>query len=175
MLSPKHINKVRKYNPNLTVINGYGPTENTTFSCCFKIEKNYVDSVPIGGPIANSTCYVVSKSGSLQPVGVPGELWVGGDGVAKCYINNEEMTKQKFIENYMGNNTVYKTGDLVKWLPDGTIQFIGRIDNQVKIRGFRVELSEVNNKILEFSNVKSSYTTIYTNNNEKFICSYHYS
>ena len=172
VLSPKHINKVRKYNPNLTVINGYGPTENTTFSCCFKIEKNYVDSVPIGGPITNSTCYVVSKSGSLQPVGVPGELWVGGDGVAKCYINNEEMTKQKFIENYMGNNTVYKTGDLVKWLPDGTIQFIGRIDNQVKIRGFRVELSEVNNKILEFSNVKSSYTTIYTNNNEKFICSY---
>lgn len=172
VLSPKHINKVRKYNPNLTVINGYGPTENTTFSCCFKIEKNYIDAIPIGKPIANSTCYVVSASGKLQPIGVPGELWVGGDGVAKEYLNNPEMTSQKFIKNYMGNERIYKTGDLVKWLPDGNIQFIGRIDNQVKIRGFRVELSEINNKILEFSNVRSSYTTIYTNNNEKFICSY---
>ena len=172
VLSPKHINKVKKYNPNLTIINGYGPTENTTFSCCFEICKNYNDNIPIGKPIANSTCYVVSTNGKLQPIGIPGELWVGGDGVSAGYLNNSELTNQKFITNFFDNDRIYKTGDLVKWLPDGNIEFIGRIDNQVKIRGFRVELNEVNNRITEYENVKASYTTTYIHNNEKTICSY---
>ena len=172
VLSPKHINMAKDSNPNLTIINGYGPTENTTFSSCFKIEKKYEHSIPIGKPIAASTCYIVSKSGTLQPVGVPGELWVGGDGLARGYLNNETLTKKSFIDNVFGDNRIYKTGDLVKWLPDGNIEFIGRIDNQVKIRGFRVELNEINAKILGFDNVKESITLILDNNNDKFICSY---
>ncbi|MCI9039033.1 MAG: amino acid adenylation domain-containing protein [Clostridia bacterium] len=172
VLSPRHINLVRSANPNLTIINGYGPTENTTFSCCFTIDKTYQNSIPIGGPISNSTAYVVSSTGNLQPVGVPGELWVGGDGVGKGYYHNLELTNEKFIPNPFDKGVVYKTGDLVKWRDDGTIDFLGRIDNQVKIRGFRVELGEINLHISRFSGIKGSITTISTIQNEKVICTY---
>lgn len=172
VLSPKHINMVRNANPNLTIINGYGPTENTTFSCCFTIDKNYKTSIPIGKPISNSTAYIVSSYGKLCPIGVPGELWVGGDGVSKGYLNNETLTKEQFIDNPFASGVIYKTGDLVKWLPDGNIQFIGRIDNQVKVRGFRIELNEINKRILECSFIKESFSTIKLINNKKYICSY---
>lgn len=172
VLSCKHINMAKASNPNLTIINGYGPTENTTFSCCFTINDIFEDSIPIGKPITNSSCYVVSKSGRLQPVGVPGELWVGGPGVARGYLNNEALTNKVFLNDVFGNSRVYRTGDLVKLLPDGNIEFIGRIDNQVKIRGFRVELNEINSKILQFPNIKESTTLVYSNNGDKFICSY---
>ena len=172
VLSPKHINMVRTANPNLKIINGYGPTENTTFSTCFTIDKTYEDNIPIGRPIANSTAYVVSPTGSLLPIGFSGELWVGGDGVANGYFNNQELTQEKFIKNPFGNGILYKTGDLVKWLPNGNIEFIGRIDNQVKIRGFRVELNEINNKISNFNNIKECTTIICDIKNEKTICSY---
>ena len=173
VLSVKHINKVMKFNPNLKVINGYGPTENTTFTCCFNIDKHYTSRIPIGFPISGTTCYVVSKSGMLQPIGVPGELWTGGLGVAKGYLNNPELTSKKFVPNpYNSSDIVYKTGDLVKWLPDGSIDFIGRNDNQVKIRGFRVELNEITNTILNYSKVKNCTTVIQNINGTKFICSY---
>ena len=170
VLSPKHINNLLSYNENINIINGYGPTENTTFSCCFKIDKLYNESIPIGKPISNSTCFVVSKTGTFQPIGVPGELYVGGDGVSRGYLNRADLTKAKFINT--PNGRIYKTGDLVRWLPNGTIEFLGRIDNQVKIRGFRVELNEINIKISSFPNVKESYTTISTVNGQKHICSY---
>ncbi len=172
VLSPKHIRMVKSANPNLTVINGYGPTENTTFSCCFTISSMYDHSIPIGTPITNSSCYVVSKSGNLLPIGVPGELWVGGHGVARGYLNNEALTKKAFVTDFFNSSRVYKTGDLVKWLPDGNIEFIGRIDHQVKIRGFRVELNEINAKILQFSNIRESITITCEHQNDKFICSY---
>ena len=172
VLSPKHINMVRKACPDLTVINGYGPTENTTFSCCFTIDKDYFSPIPIGKPISNSTAYVVSSSGKLCPIGVPGELWVGGDGVSKGYLNNKELTDKTFIPNPFSNGIIYKTGDLVKWLPDGNIEFIGRIDNQVKVRGFRIELNEINKRILENSFIKESFTTIKTVDDNKFVYSY---
>ena len=172
VLSPKHINKLKENNKNIKIINGYGPTENTTFSCCFQIDKTYKKSIPIGKPISNSTGYVVAKNGKLRPIDIPGELWVGGDGVARGYLNREELTKDKFISNPFGEGMLYKTGDLVKWNKDGNIEFLGRIDNQVKIRGFRVELNEINLKILEFEEIKESYTYIYTINNQKYICSY---
>lgn len=171
-LSPKHVNMVRSANHNLTLINGYGPTENTTFSCCFTIDKTYSYNIPIGKPIANSTCYVVSTSDKLLPVGFPGELWVGGDGVALGYLNNSTLTSEKFIPNPFGKDIIYKTGDLVKWLPDGNIEFLGRIDSQVKINGFRVELNEINVKLTSYPNIKEAYTLITTINNKKHICSY---
>ena len=172
VLSPSHINAVRAANPNLTIINGYGPTENTTFSCCFTIDKTYNDSIPIGRPISNSTAYVVSQTGNLLPIGVPGELWVGGDGVGKGYLNNPDLTSKKFIANPFGEGMVYRTGDLVKWRPDGTIDFIGRIDGQVKIRGYRVELGEINLQISRFDGIKDSFTVVNTINSEKVICNY---
>ena len=173
VLSPKHINNVRAACPNLTIINGYGPTENTTFSTCFTIDGTYEYSIPIGYPISNSTCYIVSKDMKLQPIGVPGELLVGGDGVSLGYLNNAKYTSEKFVPDPFNlGNTLYKTGDLVKWLPNGSIDFIGRLDNQVKVRGFRIELNEINLKILENSNIKSCITTVKNINNEKVICVY---
>lgn len=172
VLSPRHINMVKSANPNLTIINGYGPTENTTFSCCFTIDKSYKDAIPIGKPISNSTAYVVSSNEQLQPIGVPGELWVGGDGVGKGYFNNPDLTSKKFISNPFGSGIIYKTGDLVSWREDGAIDFIGRIDNQVKIRGFRVELGEINLCISKFDGIKESFTTVNQINGEKVICTY---
>lgn len=172
VLSCKHINMVRTANPNLIIINGYGPTENTTFSCCHHIEKTYKQSIPIGKPISNSTGYIVSKDGNLQPVGIPGELWVGGDGVARGYVNNPELTKEKFIENPFETGRIYKTGDLTKWNEDGTVEFLGRIDSQIKIRGFRVELSEITTMVSQYDGIKEAYTIFKEVKNEKSICTY---
>ncbi len=175
VLSPKHINMVKSANPNLTIINGYGPTENTTFSCCFTIDKEYNTSIPIGYPIANSTCYIVSSSGKLLPTGFAGELWVGGDGVARGYLNNEKLTNEKFIDNPFESGKIYKTGDLARFNPDGTVEFLGRIDTQVKIRGFRVELNEINSRIAQYPDIKECTTVVHNINNEKTICAYYVS
>ena len=173
VLSIKHLNRIMDVNPNLQVIHAYGPTENTTFTTCFKIDKKYSSNVPIGYPLSGTTCYVVSKTGSLQPIGVPGELWTGGDGVSRGYLNKAELTNDKFISNpFDKTSKIYKTGDLVKWNKNGTIDFIGRIDNQVKIHGFRIELSEINNTILKFPNIKDSTTIVKTINGSKQICTY---
>lgn len=172
VLSPQHINAVKKVNPNLTIINGYGPTENTTFSTCFRIDNYYENNIPIGYPISNSTCYIVSKDNNLVPVGIPGELLVGGDGLARGYLNDPSLTQSKFVHNKFNNDIVYKTGDVAKWLPDGSISFIGRMDNQVKIRGFRVELNEITSKISNYNGIKECFTTISKINNKKTIISY---
>lgn len=172
VLSPKHINKAMDYNPNLKIINGYGPTENTTFSCCLNIDKKYSSNIPIGYPISGTLCYVVSETCSLQPISVPGELWVGGDGVGRGYLNRKDLTLEKFIPNPFGNGKIYKTGDLVRWLPNGTIDFIGRIDNQVKIRGFRVELNEIENIISTIPYISKSYTMIRNIKENKSIVTY---
>ncbi|WP_272037596.1 non-ribosomal peptide synthetase [Paenibacillus sp. JJ-100] len=175
VLSPKHIQQVREQSGPLTVVNGYGPTENTTFSCCFVIDKAYGNSVPIGPPISNSTAYIVDKYGNLNPVGVPGELWVGGDGVARGYINNEELSAQKFFSNpFVPGDRVYRTGDAAKWLPDGSIEFIGRMDNQVKIRGFRIETGEVENVLLSHPSVKEAVILVKQagESQDKILCGY---
>lgn len=171
-LSPKHVNMARVANPNLQIINGYGPTENTTFSVCFNIDKTYENNIPIGYPISNSTCYVCSNNGNLLPVGVPGELYVGGDGLAIGYLNNTSLTNEKFINFPYTKNKVYKTGDLVRWLPGGVLEFLGRIDSQVKIRGFRVELNEINLKVSKYEGIKESITIVKEINGEKVICCY---
>ena len=172
VLSCKHINMVKTANPNLKIINGYGPTENTTFSCCHDIIQKYKKSIPIGKPISNSTGYIVSRDGNLQPIGVPGELWVGGDGVARGYVNNVDLTNEKFIDNPFGEGKIYKTGDLTKWNNDGTIEFLGRIDSQIKIRGFRVELSEITTVVSQYNNIKEAYTVYKEVQKEKSICTY---
>lgn len=173
VLSIKHIKKLQDLNPNLTIINGYGPTENTTFSTCYTIDK-VLDrpSIPIGYPISNSTCYVVSNTGNLQPIGVPGELWVGGDGVSLGYLHRDDLTKKNFINNPFASGRMYKTGDLTRFLPDGRIEFLGRIDNQIKIRGFRVELSEINDKIMEYNGIKQAYTIFKKTDTTSTICTY---
>ncbi|MGB7605480.1 MAG: condensation domain-containing protein, partial [Lutisporaceae bacterium] len=111
---------------------------------------------------------------NVQPVGVVGELWVGGDGVARGYLNNPELTAEKFIENpFVQGERIYKTGDLARWLSDGTIEFIGRIDNQVKIRGFRIELGEIENELLKHKDIKEAIVIAKEDNSgNKYLCAY---
>ncbi|MFT3764371.1 MAG: amino acid adenylation domain-containing protein [Minicystis sp.] len=144
-LSVPHVQKARRVLPGVRLINGYGPTENTTFTCCHTItDTDGVTSIPIGRPIANTTVYVLDERRNPAPIGVPGELYTGGDGLARGYLNRPELTAERFVASpFDPEKRLYKTGDLVRWLPDGTIAFLGRLDFQVKLRGFRIELGEI--------------------------------
>ncbi len=134
--------------PPRRLLNAYGPTECTTFAIFYlvtDVEKN-ATTIPIGRPIANTTAYVLDKYGVPLPIGVPGELYLGGPGVAQGYLNQPELTAERFVADpFAADETqrLYRTGDIVKYLADGNIEFIGRVDNQVKIRGFRIEPGEV--------------------------------
>ncbi|MET2717671.1 amino acid adenylation domain-containing protein [Streptomyces harbinensis] len=146
VLSPRHIRAVLDADPGVRVINGYGPTENTTFSTTHPIPADHPADrpVPIGRPIGHSSAYVLGGSGQLQPAGVPGELYVGGRGVALGYLNRPDLTAAAFLDDpFAPGGRMYRTGDLVRLNDDLDIEFIGRVDHQVKIRGFRVELPEI--------------------------------
>jgi amino acid adenylation domain-containing protein len=142
-LSAAHIQLLKQQYPNLAIVNGYGPTENTAASCCYTIEQ-VVPNIPIGKPIDNSTAWIVDDNLQLVPIGVIGELLVGGAGLARGYLNNPELTAEKFIDNpFKSGDRVYMTGDLARWLPDGNIEFFGRKDDQVKVGGYRIEPGEI--------------------------------
>ncbi len=135
------------------ILNAYGPTENTVMTTIFAIDKPYSHrSIPIGKPLANNSVYVLDRFMQPVPMGVMGELYIGGAGVARGYLNNVELTAKQFVPNPFIDTAdhlvptspmLYKTGDRVRWLPDGNLEFFGRMDSQVKINGFRVELSEI--------------------------------
>ncbi|MCK4257387.1 MAG: amino acid adenylation domain-containing protein [Halanaerobiales bacterium] len=171
-LSPKHINDVRKMHKNLRVVNGYGPTESTTFTTFFNIDKEYTN-IPIGIPVSNTKVYILDSSNKVQPIGVPGELCITGDGLARGYLNQPELTKEKFVENPLTSELMYRTGDLVRWLPNRNIEFIGRIDQQVKIRGFRIELGEIENYLLTHEMIKDTIVIDRKDTNDnKYLCAY---
>ncbi len=148
-LSVPHIQRAMKLLPRVRLTNGYGPTESTTFACTYTITPGEVfpnGSVPIGRPIANTSCHILDQQ--LQPVavGVSGELYIGGDGLARGYLNQPEWTAEKFIAHPFSEEPgarLYKTGDLARYLPNGNIEFLGRIDQPIKIRGFRIEPGEI--------------------------------
>jgi amino acid adenylation domain-containing protein len=144
VLSVPHINKLQKDNPGLKIINGYGPTENTTFSTTYLIDREFTHNIPIGKPISNSTAYIFDNNMNYQPIGIVGELFVGGEGLSKGYLNRDDLNKKSFTYHPLNpEERLYKTGDYAKWLPDGNIEFHGRSDDQLKIRGFRVESGEI--------------------------------
>ncbi|WP_432409116.1 amino acid adenylation domain-containing protein [Wukongibacter sp. M2B1] len=174
VLNPDTINKVMEKCKDTKIVNGYGPTENTTFSTCFQIDKKYKTKIPIGKPINNSRVYILDKNNNLQPINVPGELCVAGDGLAKGYLSRKELTEEKFVENpFESGEKMYKTGDLAKWLPDGNIEFLGRIDHQVKIRGYRVELKEIENTILKEEEIKEVVVIAREDQyRNKYLCAY---
>jgi amino acid adenylation domain-containing protein len=134
--------------PPKRLVHVYGPTENTTFSTYYEITNVHSDAVtvPIGYPIANSRCYVLDRQLKPVPVGIPGELFLAGDGLARGYLNSKTLTEERFISDPFArteNSRLYRTGDLVRYDANGAIEFLGRLDHQVKIRGFRVELPEI--------------------------------
>ncbi len=147
-VDPPSVRKIIKAKPPKKLLHVYGPTENTTFSTWYQIKRvgQKITTIPIGKPIANSTCYVLDQYLNPVPVGIPGELYVGGDGVALEYLNRSDLTAERFIPNplpHSFDSILYKTGDLVRYLSDGNIEFLARMDQQVKIRGFRIELGEI--------------------------------
>ena len=156
-LSVPHVLKALGKLGSCQLINGYGPTENTTFSCCYAVPANWRGgaSVPIGRPISGTEVYILNRQLVPVPIGVPGELYLGGAGVARGYLNRPELNQDRFINNPFSTETrkLYRTGDLGRWLPDGNVEFLGRIDQQVKIRGYRVEPTEVETALLGHSDV----------------------
>lgn len=122
-------------------VNSYGPTECTVAATHWEFEGD-LSRIPIGKPIQNAKVYIL-QGNTLCGIGIPGELCISGAGMARGYLNRPELTNEKFVENPCGNGIIYRTGDLARWLPDGNIEFLGRVDEQVKIRGFRVELGEI--------------------------------
>ena len=142
-LSPLLIKKVKDQFPDLSIVNGYGPSENTTFSLAYQINQ-VEDNIPIGKPVNGTTAYVFNKYDKLLPVGLIGEILLGGTGLARGYLNRPELTKEKFITNpYNPSERLYRTGDLGRWREDGNLEYLGRMDDQVKIRGYRIELGEL--------------------------------
>ena len=157
VLSVSHVRRAIEALPDTRIVNGYGPTENTTFTTCHTITADDTDrtSIPIGRPVSNSTVYLLDSDGEPVPVGIPGELHTGGDGLALCYHRDPALTAEKFIQHPRFGR-LYRTGDLCRWLADGKIEFIGRSDHQVKVRGFRIELGEIENTLSSHPEIRQA-------------------
>ena len=161
------VSHVKKYNAifgqhtSARLINLYGPTEATVdvsfYDCPL---ENGFEKIPIGKPIDNTKFFIV-KDDQIQPIGETGELCISGAGLARGYINNPELTNEKFVKNpFLPGEKMYKTGDIARWLPDGNIEYLGREDHQVKIRGLRIELGEIESTIREYKNIQDCIITV---------------
>ncbi len=173
-VSVEHVKKALAYLGKDKIIHVYGPTETTVFATYYPVNSVEEEIVPIGSPLSNTQVYIVDKNINLQPIGVSGEICISGDGVARGYLNRPDLTAEKFIDNpFVSGKMLYKTGDLAKMLPDGNIEFLGRIDHQVKIRGFRIELGEIESCLLSHSTVKEAIVIDYEDGNHgKYLCAY---
>ena len=148
VLSAEHVRKARSALPGCRIVNAYGPTENTVITCCYQVTdpEDFTLSVPIGRPIANTQVHILDEALQPVPVGVAGELYTGGDGVACGYLRQPQLTAEKFIADPFDDRQdarLYRSGDRARWRSDGNVEFLGRLDTQVKIRGFRIELGEI--------------------------------
>ena len=145
-LSPRHIKRAQEALPSTELVNGYGPTECTTFTTTYPIPRDLVAgaSIPIGFPIADTQTYILNRAGDPVPIGIIGELYVGGLGVARGYLARPELNAERFVTDHLGGGErLYRTGDFARFRPDGAIEFLGRRDGQVKLRGFRIEIGEI--------------------------------
>ncbi len=154
VLRPSAVRRVLGAVPGLEVINGYGPTENTTFTACHRMAapREVGEPVPIGRPIAGTRAYVVDAEGRALPAGVAGELLAGGLGLGRGYVNRPDLTAERWVPDGLSGGSgerLYRTGDLVRWRSDGALEFLGRLDGQVKVRGFRIEPGEVETALRE--------------------------
>jgi len=174
---PKLLPWVKSNNYNAQIVNTYGPTECTDISTSYVIPNNQMDkltSVPIGKPIDNIKLYIVKKSNELAILGQPGEICVGGISLGYGYLNRPELTEEKFAANpFEPGERMYRTGDMGRWLPDGNIEFLGRIDHQVKIRGFRIELGEIESRLIKYEAVEEAVVIAREEQNgSKYLCAY---
>ena len=177
VLSVPHVRKVCEQLKGCRFINGYGPTENTTFTTCYPVDDptRLNGSVPIGRPISNTSVYVLDRYLNPAPIGVPGELYIGGDGLAHGYLDRPELNSERFVQNHISPQLgarLYKTGDLVRYRASGEIEFIGRIDNQVKVRGFRIELGEIESALADCAGVREAVVVARKDEGDKHLVAY---
>ncbi|WP_167956552.1 non-ribosomal peptide synthetase [Anaerosporobacter faecicola] len=159
---------------DITIVNVYGPTECCVDATTYPITtRNQEEEVVIGQPLSNIKVYVMDSYQKLVPIGVPGELYLSGEGVARGYLNQRELTEEKFVENPFQKGTVmYRTGDRVQWTEAGTLRYLGRIDQQVKIRGFRIELGEIEKQLLRVQGVKDAVVIAREEGDCSYLCAY---
>ena len=161
-LKPETLSRLRELHPDADLYNFYGPTEGSIGCSIYQVPAGEIElrEVPIGKPVSNAPIYLLDPTGNCCPVGVPGELCIGGIHTARGYHQRPELTAEKFVVLPLGPDRkperVYRTGDLARWLPDGNLVFMGRVDSQVKIRGVRVEPGEVTSVLLEFSEINGA-------------------
>src|SRR5207249_4741250 len=139
--------------------NEYGPTEAAVWSSVYRCEAGETGVVPIGRPIPNAQLYVLDRRLEPVPVGIPGELFVGGEGVARGYLDRPELAAERFVPDPFSGAPgarLYRTGDLCRFLEEGSVEFLGRIDHQVKIRGYRIELGEIESALVEHPSVREA-------------------
>ncbi|HLP62093.1 MAG TPA: condensation domain-containing protein, partial [Candidatus Deferrimicrobium sp.] len=178
-LTPAVVDKSKQWHDHVEIVNEYGATENTVAST---VRRNIKpgEAITIGKPIANTNIYILDGNGFPAPVGAGGELCAAGPGIARGYLNNPELTAEKFNNFHHSSSIIhhtilYRTGDLARWLEDGNIEFLGRIDRQVKIRGFRIETGEIENRLLKHPEIKEAAVIVKTREtgaNDHYLCAY---
>ena len=158
----------------LNVLNAYGPTE-ATVCTTFSLYSEDKSNRNIGKPIGNKKVYVLDSNGNPLPSGIAGELYIGGDGLARGYLNRPSITEERFIENNFSRDgsRIYKTGDMVRWIKDGSLEFTGRNDDQVKIHGYRIEPGEIENKLSLLEGITLCAVTVYKREENKYLCAYY--
>jgi amino acid adenylation domain-containing protein/non-ribosomal peptide synthase protein (TIGR01720 family) len=159
MVSLNHVKKFKEKYPAVRLLHMYGPSENSTYSTWYEVKDVAGENrtIPIGTPISNTQVYILDSAGMPAPFGIAGEICIGGPGLAHGYINKPGLTAEKFVPNpFRPGETMYKSGDLGKWRPEGVIEILGRKDDQVKIRGFRIELGEIENQLNAYEGVEAS-------------------
>ncbi|MFI2612139.1 amino acid adenylation domain-containing protein [Kitasatospora sp. NPDC018619] len=175
-VNPRRVAQVLAAAPPQRLVNGYGPTETTTFATWHHVvEGDGTTPVPIGRPIANTSVHVLDERRSRVPVGVPGELYIGGPGVARGYLNLPELTEERFCADPYSESPearLYRTGDLVRWRSDGTLEFLGRTDHQVKVRGYRIEPGEIESVLEQHPAVSAAVVTVRQDGGRKQLVGY---
>ncbi|WP_350304366.1 amino acid adenylation domain-containing protein, partial [Photorhabdus viridis] len=176
-LDPHVIGQVLSTSPPQQLLNGYGPSEGTTFTTTYRITASAQGAIriPIGRPVANTRVYLLDTHGQPVPLGVAGEIYVGGDGVAYGYLNHPELTAERFLVDPFSDHPdarMYRTGDLARYMPDGNLEFLGRNDQQVKIRGFRIEPGEIEARLIEHPAVCESVVLALGEGQDKRLVAY---
>ncbi|WP_026475903.1 non-ribosomal peptide synthetase [Alkaliphilus transvaalensis] len=175
VLSTELVKKFYSLIEGVEVMNYYGPTETTIYATSFPVApKENSFRLPVGKPMDNMQVYILNHKGELQPVGISGEVYIGGKGVSCGYVNNQLLTQERYIDNpFIKGEKMYKTGDIARWRWDGNIDYIGRVDHQIKLRGLRIELGEIENVIKNFHGITQSKVLVKEDENKgQYLCGY---